>query len=269
MLISRGNYDIIPVPKSKAESVRPLTASNHKANYQELSTMTESKVTFLPVVCQESKTCLKCGKLFFRNIKYSEKQWSNARHCSRRCGAMLRDLSNDKIICSLYLDGKSCSDIAKIYNISAKHVSRIIKENGGDVDMYKIKKGGLHITEGGYIRFDDSKGNGFHSGRRLHILIAEMSIGRPLFKNEVVHHKDNDKLNNHPDNLVVMDRGEHTLLHLMKNNKIKLTDMDVENIRKNYVKGVRTQREIAESYGVDKSLIGNILAGRARSGKNV
>lgn len=71
MLISRGNYDIIPVPKSKAESVRPLTASNHKANYQELSAMTESKVTFPPVVCQESKNRKLCRDEVMRQLHYN------------------------------------------------------------------------------------------------------------------------------------------------------------------------------------------------------
>lgn len=48
----------------------------------------------------------------------------------------------------------------------------------------------------------------------LHRLIAEQKIGRKLKPNEVVHHIDGDKLNNDPDNLCVMTRGEHARLHL-------------------------------------------------------
>lgn len=213
----RGNYDIIPVSKSKAESVRPLTASNHKANYWELSLMTEPKVTFPPVVCQESKICKNCGKAFFRRKKYSKKQWMSRAYCSSRCGAFKRDLSIDLKICGMYEDGDSCADIAVIFKTSATQIERIIKDNGMSCNPYKIKKGGIHLTSQGYLRFDDSAGNGYHAGRKIHTLIAEMMIGRPLKKCEVAHHLDGDKLNNHPKNLKVMSRGEHTTLH--KKNK--------------------------------------------------
>lgn len=46
-----------------------------------------------------------------------------------------------------------------------------------------------------------------------HILVAEKKIGRSLKDREVVHHVDNDKTNNHPDNLVVMSIGEHAHIH--------------------------------------------------------
>jgi len=50
--------------------------------------------------------------------------------------------------------------------------------------------------------------------RDLHRVIAEQRLGRKLKPNEVVHHIDGDKLNNDPDNLCVMTRGEHARLHL-------------------------------------------------------
>ena len=42
----------------------------------------------------------------------------------------------------------------------------------------------------------------------------ESILGRKLSKDEIVHHKDGNKLNNNPDNLVVMSKKEHTLLHM-------------------------------------------------------
>jgi|JI10StandDraft_1071094.scaffolds.fasta_scaffold375182_3 hypothetical protein len=44
-------------------------------------------------------------------------------------------------------------------------------------------------------------------------VVAEEKIGRELRPNEVVHHIDRDRGNDNPDNLEVMTRGEHTLLH--------------------------------------------------------
>ena len=49
--------------------------------------------------------------------------------------------------------------------------------------------------------------------RAVHILLMEQLLGRPLKENEVVHHINGDKYDNRPENLQVMDRGEHTRLH--------------------------------------------------------
>ena len=43
----------------------------------------------------------------------------------------------------------------------------------------------------------------------FHRWVAEQKLGRPLSSDEVVHHVDHDKLNNDPDNLVVLSRAEH------------------------------------------------------------
>ena len=44
--------------------------------------------------------------------------------------------------------------------------------------------------------------------------IMEQILGRKLERYEIVHHKDGNKLNNTPDNLVVMTLKEHTRLHM-------------------------------------------------------
>jgi HNH endonuclease len=53
------------------------------------------------------------------------------------------------------------------------------------------------------------------NGRKIaeHRHFVEQREGRELASNEVVHHVDGDKLNNAPDNLVVLTKGEHTRLH--------------------------------------------------------
>lgn len=60
----------------------------------------------------------------------------------------------------------------------------------------------MYIDDKGYWRMSD--------GTRLHRHIAELLIvGRRLKKDEVVHHKDGDKLNPLPWNLEVMTEREH------------------------------------------------------------
>ena len=47
----------------------------------------------------------------------------------------------------------------------------------------------------------------------IHILVAEEVLGRPLVKGELVHHKDFNKLNNKPTNLLFpITRAEHQKL---------------------------------------------------------
>lgn len=51
------------------------------------------------------------------------------------------------------------------------------------------------------------------NGRHEHRVVAEEKIGRPLLPGEIVHHDDENKRNNHPDNLIVMTQSEHIRLH--------------------------------------------------------
>lgn len=46
-----------------------------------------------------------------------------------------------------------------------------------------------------------------------HRLVAEAKIGRFLRNNEVVHHINDNRADNRPENLQVMTRGEHRRLH--------------------------------------------------------
>jgi hypothetical protein len=63
----------------------------------------------------------------------------------------------------------------------------------------------------GYRRRTDPR-----SGKRYaqHRAIAEWRLGRPLEPGEIVHHCDEDRENDHPDNLrVLRDQSLHMVLH--------------------------------------------------------
>jgi hypothetical protein len=51
------------------------------------------------------------------------------------------------------------------------------------------------------------------NGKLEHREIAETLIGRPLDRNEIVHHINGVENDNDPKNLCVMDRDEHELFH--------------------------------------------------------
>lgn len=70
---------------------------------------------------------------------------------------------------------------------------------------------GTRITQSGYIEFT----RGPNKGRSEHVEIMERRLGRHILPDEVVHHIDGDRANNHTDNLALMTRAGHARHHRM------------------------------------------------------
>ena len=93
-----------------------------------------------------------------------------------------------------------------------------------DETKEKIRQAHFRLRDSGYIpvgwrkylpkkRISKSKGYVFLGHKREHQVLMEKELGRKLLLGEVVHHKDQNKLNNNLDNLMVMTRADHTKLH--------------------------------------------------------
>jgi len=95
-------------------------------------------------------------------------------------------------------------------NYCIKHFRRF--EAHGDPLYLKIKERGQGTINGknksGYICVK-IKGRSY----LLHRLIMENHLGRKLLASEIVHHKDENRLNNSIDNLEIMTRSEHIKHH--------------------------------------------------------
>jgi hypothetical protein len=85
-------------------------------------------------------------------------------------------------------------------------------------------KGTNQTTSRGYVRiYRPEHPRAAEDGYVLeHIVVMEKKLGRPLYKHgpgknhaddEIVHHKDEDKGNNDPDNLELMTHSEHIAFH--------------------------------------------------------
>lgn len=79
-----------------------------------------------------------------------------------------------------------------------------------------------------------------------HRLLMENYLGRKLKSNEIVHHKDHDKLNNSISNLEITTRTEHNIHHFKKYNdgltniqRFRLNNPDSNKIYKQRAKEKR------------------------------
>jgi hypothetical protein len=63
-----------------------------------------------------------------------------------------------------------------------------------------------HITRKGYHRSNES-------GRFEHVEVWERHHGRPVPEGYQIHHLDDDKLNNHPSNLLAVTPTDHKRIH--------------------------------------------------------
>lgn len=76
-------------------------------------------------------------------------------------------------------------------------------------------KGGHTTIYGGYV-WEFCPGHPLQNNWGFvaqHRLVGETILGRPLQHGEVVHHRDENRTNNHPDNLEVMTQREHRAHH--------------------------------------------------------
>lgn len=116
-----------------------------------------------------------------------------------------------------------------------------------------------------------------------HRWLMEQKLGRKLSSDELVHHVNEDTMDNRIENLEVMSRSEHTRLHqagrkvadwvrkaqsermMGKPNTAcrKLSDKDVKFIRAHYTPRDREfgLRPLAKKYGINHSALHRIIKG--------
>lgn len=84
-----------------------------------------------------------------------------------------------------------------------------------------------------------------------HRFVASLVLGRPLNKDEHVHHVNGDKLDNRPENLVILSPSQHASLH-------NAPTIDVNAVVQLRQDGL-TLSEISEVVGIGRRFISNKL----------
>lgn len=101
-------------------------------------------------------------------------KYPQQRYCSLKCAAA----------------GKAPDHNARVARESAQHRGNLLRGRGEGKTYRKL------------------------NGRHEHRVLAEQKLGRPLATGEIVHHADEDRRNNAPDNLEALaSQAEHARLH--------------------------------------------------------
>lgn len=102
-------------------------------------------------------------------------------------------------------------------NVDAKYCSVLCACRARNTRKHQQKAGRV----GGAVKISKARGTGIKNtyvkfyGRHEHRVVAERMLGRKLKRGEVVHHKDNNKKNNDPRNLIIFkNQAEHARHHM-------------------------------------------------------
>ncbi len=138
------------------------------------------------------KKCEQCGKIFYK-MKSSLK-FRPARFCSAECRNNFFASLPKKIKC------ETCGKERKI-------------RKGGHGKYCSHKCYWLFLQKK-YPKNNTHYKQNKNSRNREHRDIMEKHLGRKLKRNEIVHHKNNNKADNRIENLELMTQSEHIKKHL-------------------------------------------------------
>lgn len=190
--------------------------------------------------------CYVCGKKFRNRVAPSEIK-KKRMVCSKECKAKLISMDKRR---GKYLKCKRCG---KKFFASPSVIKRG-RKYCSNYCYHPVKTGESIASDGYYV----------YSSQKVHRQIMEKHLGRKLLPEEIVHHKDEDKLNNDIENLEVMTRAEHNKLHQSFGGKgeshinSKLTKTDVKIIRASALYGVM-YTDLARVFSVSISTISHIV----------
>lgn len=146
---------------------------------------------------KEWHTCIICGNQFYKKIYLSNIRRGRGKCCSKECknkhnGNIKKTGEMRKCVtCGNDFYGKA----SEIKRSAVKYCSR---------KCWNPTPKGKAVSLDGYYTIN---------GKKVHRIIMEEHIGRKLLPTEIVHHINNDKLDNRIENLQIVSRSEHNKIH--------------------------------------------------------
>ena len=152
-------------------------------------------------------------------------------HILRKCGIQMRKAKTYdwpvEELRNLYENQRlTLQQIADMYGYNQKMLNKKAKSWGfrmrrrgpKDGNEHPGWRGGKIIDKSGYVLVYAPDHQNASSGGyvREHRLVMEQKIGRVIEKHEVVHHIDNQRSNNHPDNLELFSSNAEHLAETLK-----------------------------------------------------
>ena len=166
--------------------------------------------------------CLECGKTFKTHRAWVKS--GRRKFCTRKCKDRANTRNKNRL-------GVPHTDEAR-QKMRDAATGKYLRENssqwkGGTY----LAKGYRHVMVEMLPEPQKSLARQMTKGRYIleHRAVAAEKLGRPLRRNEIVHHMNGVKDDNRPDNLEVVGRGQHTKEH--REVEKELLRLRVENQR--------------------------------------
>lgn len=180
--------------------------------------------------------------------------------------AILRDepYKDVELLRRLYFDEqRSAMGIGEMLDCSPNTVRKYLKEDGAELrtrsEALKIAKG-HHPNEIPFGTHENGPEVWWPSGKDadvkhvyVHRLVAVAEYGFDEVADSHIHHKNEIRWDNRPQNLEPMDPGEHSSHH-----NRKLTEEKRREIAERYYHGQESSYEVAEDYPISANTVRNI-----------
>lgn len=146
----------------------------------------------------KTRICQQCGKEFESRADFPQK------YCSHDCYYQSMRTGRKKYPCICQYCGKDYqgrTPISKYCSAKCQNLARMGKN-------HPLYKGGYSM-DGGYRKVLSGKGGYVKEHRK----VVEETVGRKLKTDEIIHHINVNRSDNRIENLTILTKSEHSLVH--------------------------------------------------------